>query len=123
MLAPGPHRKNLLEKGILSSVALHSILENINPVFLKIKINDKNLDSSLGSYFVTALVLEGLYKKIIFIVNVEEALAVLYNYFEADTYRSLYVTNFLKNENSEKFLFYAEKPTESNAVDYTVFMA
>lgn len=42
LLAPGSHRKALLEKGILSSIALHSILENINPVFLKIKIDSKN---------------------------------------------------------------------------------
>lgn len=39
LLAIGSHRKSVLEKGILSSIALHSILENINPVFLKIKVN------------------------------------------------------------------------------------
>lgn len=107
LLAPGSHRKTLLEKGILSSVALHSILENINPVFLKVKVNEKNQDTSLGRYFVTSLILEGLYKKVIFIVNIEEALAVLYNYFEADIYKSIYMTNYLKDEDQDKFAFYS----------------
>ena len=42
LLALGSHRKLLLEKGILSSIVLHSILENINPTFLKIKVTNND---------------------------------------------------------------------------------
>ncbi len=66
----------------MASIALHAIFENINPEFLKVKIGDKNKKASetLGEYSVTALLLEGLYKKVVFMVNVEESLSILSNY-------------------------------------------
>lgn len=38
LIAPSLHRKAELEKGILASIALHSMFENVSPDFLKIRI-------------------------------------------------------------------------------------
>jgi hypothetical protein len=46
LLAPNPHRKGELEKGILASFTLHSIFENVNPDFLKVKIGDSSKKST-----------------------------------------------------------------------------
>ena len=39
LLAPSTQRKTELEKGILGSIAVHSILENVNSEFLRIKVS------------------------------------------------------------------------------------
>jgi hypothetical protein len=38
LLAPSSFRKIEIEKGILASIALHAIYENVNADFLKVKV-------------------------------------------------------------------------------------
>ena len=53
LLAPSIHRKAELQKGILASIALHAIFENISSDFLKIRVTEKQENkNSLGSYFI-----------------------------------------------------------------------
>ncbi len=91
LLAPSSQRKTELEKGILGSIAVHSVLENVNSEFLKIKIstdeNENKKTNTLGTYFVQGLILEGFYKKTIFITNPEESLHVLDNFCDYDLFR------------------------------------
>ena len=56
---------------------------------MKIKICNKNESDkkSLGSYFVQGLILEGFYKKTVFMINPEESLKILENYCDYDLYR------------------------------------
>jgi hypothetical protein len=70
LLSPSMSRKQELEKGILASIALHAIFENVSSDFLKIKVSNKGeKKNTLGSYFIEGIILEGLYKKAVFIVN------------------------------------------------------
>jgi hypothetical protein len=72
LISPSLSRKFELEKGILASIALHSMFENVSPDFLKIKVHHsqkQEAKNSLGSYFIEGLILEGLYKKAVFMVN------------------------------------------------------
>lgn len=74
LIAPSLSRKAELEKGILASIALHAMFENVSPDFLKIKVHQYSKEeskNSLGSYFIEGLILEGLYKKAVFMVNPE----------------------------------------------------
>ena len=48
------------------------MFENVSPDFLKIKVHHlqkQESKNSLGSYFIEGLILEGLYKKAVFMVN------------------------------------------------------
>ena len=82
LLAPSQFRKIEVEKGILASIALHAIYENVNADFLKVKVTEKEEESrnSLGPYFIQGLILEGLYKKAVFMVNPQESLKILANF-------------------------------------------
>ena len=53
-------------------------------------MNEKSQEenkNSLGSYFIEGLILEGLYKKAVFIVNTEESLKILNNFFDFGIYK------------------------------------
>ena len=65
----------------------------------------------MGSYFVTALILEGFFRKTVFIVNVEEALSVLYNHFEHATYKEMFESHYPALE---------DIPVGKNAIEYAI---
>lgn len=52
--------------------------------------------NSLGLYFIQGLILEGLYKKAIFMVNPQEALKIASNYNDFGAYRNIYQQKLLK---------------------------
>lgn len=53
---------------------------------------------------MSGLILEGLYKKVVFMVDVEESLAILSNYMEAEMYRTLFVGQVRKGVMEGVFL-------------------
>ena len=61
LVSPSINRKSELEKGILASIAIHALLENVSSDFLKIKIKQEEdaveAKNSLGSYFVEGLII------------------------------------------------------------------
>lgn len=99
LLAPSSYRKTEIEKGILASIALHSIYENVNAEFLKVKVteNEEDNKNSLGTYFIQGLILEGAYKKVVFMINPQEALKVLWNYNDFQAYNSIFRQKLLKS--------------------------
>jgi hypothetical protein len=99
LLAPSSYRKTEIEKGILASIALHSIYENVNAEFLKVKVteNEEENKNSLGTYFIQGLILEGAYKKVVFMINPQEALKVLLNYNDFQAYNSIFRQKLLKS--------------------------
>jgi hypothetical protein len=100
LLAPSNFRKTEIEKGILASIALHAIYENVNAEFLKVKVTEKEEENknSLGTYFIQGLILEGLYKKAVFMVNFQESLKILTNYNDFEAYKTIYYQKLLKKE-------------------------
>lgn len=108
LLAPSSLRKTELEKGILGSIAVHSIMENVSSEFLKVKVssdeNENKKKNSLGTYFIQGLILEGFYKKSIFITNPEESLHILDNFCDYELFREVCRNKFLKVQGEELFL-------------------
>jgi len=82
-LLPNPQRVRLLEKAVVSSLALHSVLEIVNPEFFKLK---SDLENFLGGDCVTGLVLLGMYKKAAFMLGLRNSLELLYCFSEANMY-------------------------------------
>jgi hypothetical protein len=74
ILAPSINRKSVLEQSILATVAIHGLLENVSVDFVKVKVQQEgeaDEKNSLGSYFIEGLMLLGMYKKAVFMVNPE----------------------------------------------------
>lgn len=110
-LAPNVLRKQLLERGVLSSLALHSVLEIVNPEFFRVKSDYENF---LGKECVAGLILLGMYKKAAFMLGVEKCLELLNCFSDVAMYASVYLTKKANRENvevSEKFppVFYCQK--------------
>lgn len=75
------------------------MFENVSPDFLKIKVHQtqkQESKNSLGSYFIEGLILEGLYKKAVFMVNPEESLKLLQNFCDTNIYQEVYKQKFQK---------------------------
>jgi hypothetical protein len=77
---------------------------------VKIGDSSKKSTETLGEYCVTGFILEGLYKKVVFMVDFEESLAILSNYMEADMYRSVFLNNYLKQSDHHSFTFLEQPP-------------
>lgn len=55
------------------------------------KVSEKEENkNTLGTYFVEGLVLEGIYKKAVFIVNSEESLKLLWNFSDFEIYHQIF---------------------------------
>ena len=123
LLAPSSYRKTELEKGILASIAIHAIYENVNAEFLKIKVteSEEGNRNTLGSYFIEGLILEGLYKKAVFMVNPQESLKVLANYNDFDAYNTIFRQKLLKEGSLGQLAFF-EKVKSPAEVGYTTML-
>ena len=87
----------------MASIAIHAIMENVSSDFLKIKVKqdeEQESKNSLGSYFIEGLLVEGLYKKAVFMVNPEESLKILQNFRDSFIYQQVFKQKFLQNSSS-----------------------
>lgn len=67
---------------------------------------------------MSGLILEGLYKKVVFMVDVEESLAILSNYMEAEMYRSVFAGMYRKGVMDGVFL--ETEPKTAHETELTV---
>ena len=87
----------------MASIAIHAIYENVNSDFLKIKVGEKSDNkNSLGPYFVQGLILQGLYKKAVFMVNPQESLNILTNYNDFSAFQTIYSQKIIKKDKTDK---------------------
>lgn len=91
-LLPCPQRVRLLERAVVSSLALHTVLELVNPSFFELK---SDLENFLGGDCVTGLVLLGMYKKAAFMLGIRNSLSLLYCFSEANMYTEIFRTKHL----------------------------
>ena len=112
LLAPSAYRKLEIEKGILASIAVHAIYENVNAEFMRIKVSEREEENTgtLGSYFIEGLVLEGLYKKAVFMVNPQESLKILANYNDFEAFNIIFRQKLLKQNPPEDALAFLPEP-------------
>lgn len=73
----------------------------MNSEFLKIKVSSKDDHQrhTLGTYFIQGLILEGFYKKTVFITDPQESLHILNNFLDYELFRDICKNKFLKVEN------------------------
>lgn len=90
-------RKALLEKAFFANAAVHSVLENVNPNYLKLKTAQEtcNSENSLGIEMFQGLLQLGFWKKVVFIADFQTALALTATFFDYSTYKLIF---FLYNE-------------------------
>jgi hypothetical protein len=121
LLAPSAYRKLEVEKGILASIAIHAIYENVNAEFLRIKVseNEDENKNTLGSYFIEGLILEGLYKKAVFMVNPQESLKVLANYNDFEAFNNIFRQRVLKQNPGEDPLAFLPEPKSREEMAFT----
>lgn len=94
LLIEGNNRKAKLELAFISSQALHNVLENINPDYLKSKKEGEPLTpfNSLGEECYQGLLLLGNWKKILFQLDFHNALQLAYSFSDYYNYHYIYMT-------------------------------
>ena len=65
---------------------------------MKVTEREEENKASLGTYFIQGLILQGLYKKAVFMVNPQESLKILSNYNDFEAYKNIYYQKILKKE-------------------------
>lgn len=70
---------------------------------MKVTDNDESNKHSLGTYFIEGLILSGLYKKAVFMVNPQESLKILANYNDLEAYNNIFKQKILKNSKEDAF--------------------
>lgn len=83
------------EKAFVANMAIHSVLENINPKFLSLKTDDEVVDetNSLGFECYREMILLGYWKKCLFIMDIKSSLALASSFASFTNYKLLYLQN------------------------------
>lgn len=94
-------RQIQLEKAFVANVALHTVLENINPTFIEQKKKGEVSDASnsLGHDCYQELINLGFWKKCLFIMDYDNSLALASTFASFKNYKLL----FLQGTNEYKF--------------------
>ena len=90
----GIQRQIQSEKAFVANVAFHNVLENINPSFLRLKKKGERSDSSnsLGNECYSELINLGLWKKCLFLMDYQNAIALASTFASFKNYRLIYST-------------------------------
>lgn len=106
------------EKAFIANVALHNVLENINPNFLRLKkygeISDQT--NSLGIECFSELINLGFWKKILFLMDYHNALALSSTYASFKNYKMIFV-----KENPNYVIQGLEKKLEKEDFEFLPF--
>lgn len=81
--------------------------------------DEQESKNTLGAYFVEGLIIEGLYKKTIFMVNPDESLKILRNFKDYSTYQEVFKQKFLKQSPDSKANFLPQLPKNKIEEEYT----
>ena len=81
------------EKAFVASVALHNVLENINPAFLHLKKKNEKIDftNSLGNECFSQLINLGFWKKCLFLMDYDNSLALASTFASFKNYKLIYL--------------------------------
>lgn len=95
-----PDKETYLEmqanNSIIASKAIHSVFEMINPAYLKMKKYGEMIDerNSLGEYCYRSMTLLGYWRKLVYIMDCKNSLAITSTFFDFDNYKLVYLINF-----------------------------
>ncbi|KAM3136353.1 hypothetical protein pb186bvf_011488 [Paramecium bursaria] len=147
VLVAGHHRTKQTDKGLVASFAVHSVFENINPEFLRIKYENEPLTNmnSLGLLCYQQLLMLGYWKKIVYQLDIKNALIVceVFQDYKNWKYSVFHKKINLEEDNSIKLilqgqllicqkkqeacfnsfpteLFYFDQPKDQSEVQYSI---
>ena len=69
---------------------MNTVMGSVSGEFLKISSEEERNRESLGWYLIHGLILEGLFKKAVFLVSTEESMKILANYGELRALQEIY---------------------------------
>ena len=99
------YRASEMEKAFVANFALHQVFENINPEYLKIKKIPSHFNS-LGVECYRGLILLGYWKKVVFLMDFNNSLAVASTFADFENYVLIFFSNQKKaHKYSGKDLF------------------
>ena len=100
----GTYREMQAKNSIIANAAIHSVLEVVNPAYLKLKKYMEMVDetNSLGTYCYKSMLLLGYWKKLVYIMDCEGSLSLTSTFADYYNYKMLYAINFgnLTKENA-----------------------
>lgn len=115
------------EKAFVANMAVHSVLENINPKFLSLKKDGEVADetNSLGFQCYREMILLGYWKKCLFIMDINSSLALASSFASFTNYKLLYLQNYNHKDliprlEKEDFEFLPFKDLPENPRDATL---
>ena len=116
------NKKALMEKAFFANIALHNVLENINPNYLKLKkINEEsNSSNSLGMEAFQGLIHLGFWKKCVFLTDYITALAITSTFWDFETYKMIFLTYNEAYANNQGCLECLKSVSEFKKVSFTV---
>ena len=90
------YREIQLKNSIIANAAVHGVFEVVNPEFLKMKKYMEIADetNSLGVYFNRCMLLLGYWRKLVYIVDCENSLAITSTFADYYNYKLIYLINF-----------------------------
>ena len=90
------NREIQLKNSIIANAAIHGVFEVVNPEFLKMKKYMEIVDetNSLGVYFNRCMLLLGYWKKLVYIVDCENSLAITSTFADYYNYKLIFLINF-----------------------------
>ncbi|KAM3142568.1 hypothetical protein pb186bvf_005227 [Paramecium bursaria] len=88
-------RRQQVEKGLVASFAVHQILQNINPEFLRIKFDNEALTktNSLGLDCYQQLLLLGFWKKITYQMQIKDAQSLCETFLDFLNWKNIHFIN------------------------------
>jgi hypothetical protein len=106
-------RSIFIDRAFLANVAIHNVLENINPVYLKIKSQDEEITvaNSLGVESYQGLVVLGFWKKAIYIMDFQNSLAFTSTFADFVNFKIVFLTGSKKYKHlAEEKLVHKDSP-------------
>lgn len=115
-------RKAQLEKAFIANIALHNVLENIHPNYLKLKKINETIDStnSLGIETFQGLIQLGFWKKCVFLTDYLTALVITSSFADFETYKHIFIFYSEKYSNNQTSLEILKSDSEFKRVSFSV---
>lgn len=89
-------REMQLKNSIIANAAVHGVFEVVNPVYLKLKryLELVDVTNSLGVYCYRSMIILGYWKKLVYIMDCENSLALTSSFADFHNYKILFLMNF-----------------------------
>ena len=116
------YRKTMMEKAFFGNIALHNVLENINPNYLKLKRMNEISDNSnsLGMDAFQGLIQLGFWKKCVFLTDYSTALSITSSFGDFATYKLIFLSFNDKYAQNQTFMECLQSACEWKKLSFSI---